>query len=107
MDSLHVGLHDPSDAADFGCLPDFIHCGLSLPATIAESLDRDIKPDLISVLETVRYCFGSAEYLGRHAFNFLREDTVFKRDLRKAHDAKRWMIGARHAGSLADGDPDF
>jgi len=55
----------------FGNFPQLIHCGLSLPIAITQSLNGHVEPNLVPMPEAVGYGFRWIENSDRDTFHVL------------------------------------
>ena len=57
MTAIHISTHDIGNAANFRCLPKYVHHSFPLTKAFAKSLKCQLRSDLRSELETVRNGF--------------------------------------------------
>ncbi len=87
--------------------PNVVRSAFSRPEPFAEGLQRNVEPDLVSVLETVGNRLGGTGYAERHAVALVLLDPFGKRRLREMHEPGREACVLRDGGAPAERDPDL
>jgi hypothetical protein len=73
-------------------VPEFIVAASPLPAAIPKCLQRYIQPDLVTILETVRYRFGGVVDANEYAFDGMLFHTSPKGARREANEPKLGVV---------------
>jgi hypothetical protein len=86
-------------------VPEFIVGASPLPAAIAQSLQRNIQPDLVAVLEAVRNRLGRVVDANEYAFYGMLFHASLKDAHREANEPKRWVVDLWPPCLIPDGKP--
>lgn len=87
--SLHVRANDIADTANFGVALNLVDGRLLLPEGIFDRLDRNIKPDLVPKLETVRNGFRDRIDTDRDALDLVIFNSIGQRTSREPDNSQR------------------